>query len=236
MGVIFLTVPLLLAPFLGRGFFSTSRVTVLEDAELEYYISPCDDCGQLLPGWDDSVINVSLGDHGLVFDQVLIYYCDFNPLNFTMELHQVGSNLTIIAQYADDGLVTDCLCPVNISGVISPLEAANYTLTFKLEITVYDLFRFPLPYGTTSEPTGEPISFRSSTLAIIAIEIPSTTTFSSTIYPSNPSTATTSTNTSISTFSDYEPFSSCFEFLPLFLVLAFVSLVICRKGSREIRN
>jgi hypothetical protein len=231
MGVIFLIVPLLLVPFLGRGFLSTYCVTVLEDAGLEYNISPCDDCGLLFQHWDDGIINVSLGDHCLMFDQTLIYWCDFNPRNFSMELHQVGSNLTIIAQYADDGLVTDCLCPVKISGIITPLEIANYTLTFKLEITVYDLFRFTLPNGTTSEPTGEPISFRSSTLAIIAIEIPSTTTLSTTIYPSNPSTVTTSTNTSIPTSSDDKPFSSGFEFFPLFLVLTLVSLVICRKRS-----
>ena len=223
IGVIFLTVPLLLAPFLGSGFLSTYRVILFEDAELEYNISACDDYGLLLPHWDDGVINVSLGDHGLVFDQTLIYYCDFNPSNFTMELHQVGSNLTIIEQYADDGLVTDCLCPVKISGIISPLEEANYTLTFKLEITVYDLFRFTLPHENTSEPTGKPISFDSSTLAIIAIEIPSTKTIS-----------TTSINTSIPKSSDDAPFSSGFKSLPLILVMAIVSLVICRKRSRDI--
>jgi hypothetical protein len=63
-----------------------------------------------------------------------------------------------------------------------------------------------------------------------------TSTLSTTIYPSNPSTVTTSTNTSVPTSSSDEPFSSGFDFLPLFLVIAIVSLVICRKRSREVRN
>jgi hypothetical protein len=231
LGVFFL--PVIFLFLVMYSILSPSCAIVLDNPTLEYSISPCDDCGLLLPHWSDGEINVSHWEQGLVFNQVLIYWCDFNPCNFTMQFQQEGVNITIIEQYADDGIVTDCLCPVKISGHLSPLAVGNYTITFKFEVTVYDLFRFTLPNGTSSEPTGEPISFRSSTLASIPIEIPLIPTSSPTSFPSNSSPGTHSSTFSVPTSSDTNGFSTRFAFTPLFLTIVVLFLGKCRKRSQK---
>lgn len=174
----------------SEGFTSEDTVDLIRpDHELvphralEYTVSPCYDC-EKLPDWEDGEITVSVKDRSILFDQILIIWCNFDEQNFILELEQSGSNLTIIERYYATCL-TDCLCPVRITGNISNLPEDLYNLIFTLKMTFYDLF----------DPSH--VTRQNKTLAVMAIEIFSTSLLSEEQYFS-PSVTLTSTTTTVS--------------------------------------
>ena len=105
--------------------FSIKNYSKVRLEDFQYEVKGCKGDGYS----KNNLVNITVLDNSIEFNQTLITYCNANKDNLKLEYSRQGNTLKI-NEIFESAMVTKCICSVEIKGRISNLEKGVYKIGF----------------------------------------------------------------------------------------------------------